>query len=101
MRLIRITRSSRPDKKYAAEFESDGGRVRVVHFGAAGYGDFISYSARSPSLAAEKRRAYIARHGAAERWDRPDTPASLSRYVLWESPSLESAVEGYRARFGV
>lgn len=103
MRLLSIARSSRPDKKYEATFDVDG-RRKTVHFGARGYGDFIEYSAASPALAAAKRRAYLARHGAAssaEDWGRPDTPGSLSRWVLWESPRLSDAIDKYRRRFRV
>ncbi len=104
MRLLSIERSSRPDKKYEATFDLGGGRRKTVHFGAAGHGDFVAYSAASPELARAKRRAYLARHGAAssgEDWGRPDTPGSLSRWVLWESPRLSDAVAKYRRRFGV
>jgi hypothetical protein len=36
-----------------------------------------------------------------EDWTRPDTPGSLARWILWESPDLAAAVAAYRARFGV
>lgn len=101
MRLLRIARSSRPGKKYQAEFLTRDGRTKTVHFGAAGYGDFIVWSARAKALGRAKRAAYLARHGATEDWTRPDTPATLSRYVLWERPSLEDAVRAYRKRFRV
>ncbi len=98
MRLLRIVKSSRPGKKYQAVFE-DGGRLKTVHFGAAGYGDFIRYSATSTALGNAKRAAYLARHGASENWSRPDTPATLARYVLWERRSLRNAVRAYKKRF--
>lgn len=101
MRLLRIVRSSRPGKKYQAEFVTSDGRRKTVHFGATGYGDFIAWSARSKALGNAKRRAYLARHGAAEEWARPDTPATLARYVLWERRSLKNAIREYKKRFRV
>lgn len=101
MRLLRIVRSSRPGKKYQAEFLTSDGRVKTVHFGAAGYGDFIAWSARAKALGKAKRAAYLARHGAAEDWTRPDTPATLARYVLWERTSLQNAIRAYKRRFRV
>ena len=99
MRLLKITKSSRPDKKYQAEFVTSDGRRKTVHFGAAGYGNFIAWSARAKALGRAKRRAYLARHGATENWTRPDTPATLSRYVLWERRSLKNAIREYKRRF--
>lgn len=105
MRLLRIEESTRPDKKLQAVFTDDGRhrteRQRTVHFGARGYGDFIEYGKRSAALGAAKRAAYIARHGATETWTRPDTAATLSRYILWEKPSLRTAISSFRAKFRV
>ena len=97
--LLDVRPSTRPDKKLMATF--DIGKVKVVHFGAAGYGDYTSHHARDPALAKRKRAAYIARHGATESWTDPTTPATLSRYVLWEKTTVPAAVAGFRRRFGV
>jgi hypothetical protein len=98
MQLVRVQRARNPLKKLEAVFD-DG---RVIAFGAAGYGDYIRYHRRDPVLAAAKRRAYLKRHGSgSEDWTRPDTPGSLARWILWESPDLAAAVAAYRARFGV
>ena len=98
MRLLRVEPSLQRHKKLRAVFD-DG---RSVNFGGRGCGDFIEYSAVGPpGLARAKRRAYIARHGATERWGDPAAPATLSRYLLWERPTLREAVENYRKRFKV
>lgn len=98
MKLLEIRRARNPAKKLEAVFD-DG---RVVAFGATGYGDYVQYHRRDPLLAAAKRRAYLKRHGAsAEDWTRPDTPGSLARWILWESPDLAAATDAYRERFGV
>jgi len=97
LRLVRLGRSSRRGKKLMAEF-SDG---TTTHFGAAGYGDFTVYWSADPALAEKKRRQYIARHAATERWDDPRTPATLARYILWEKPTVGAAVLAYRRRFEV
>lgn len=100
MRLLRIEESLRPEKKLQAVF-LDSGRVKTVHFGARGYGDFLVYSRLSAALGRAKRAAYIARHGATETWTRPDAASTLSRYILWEKPSLKAAVSAFRAKFRV
>lgn len=101
MRLLRIEESTRPEKKLQAVFVGAGGALRTVHFGARGYGDFIQYSQRSAALGRAKRAAYIARHGAVESWTRPDTASTLARYILWEKPSLRTAIVSFKAKFGV
>ena len=78
--LVDIKNSWRQDKKLVAIFDSHA----PVHFGARGYGDYLKYRAKDPVLAEEKRRQYIARHGATEPWTNPYAAGTLSRYVLWE-----------------
>jgi len=90
-----ITPSTRVSKKYVARF-GDG---KLVHFGGKGCGDFIVYSKLNADLAHKKRAAYIKRHGATESWRDARTPATLSRYILWEYPSLHKAVAAYVKKF--
>lgn len=107
MRLLRVEPSLQRHKKLRAVFGFGGGggkRTKAVNFGGRGCGDYIQYSALrgSPAgLAQAKRRAYIARHGATESWKDPTAPATLSRYLLWERPTLRGAVASYRKRFKV
>jgi hypothetical protein len=93
--LAKVTKSTRKGKKYMAIF-SDG---TVTHFGGAGCGDYIIYSKKDRTLADQKRRAYIARHGATEHWRDPRTAASLSRYILWEYRTLPRAIQQYMRHF--
>lgn len=85
-----------------AVFLTHNGRRLVRHFGASGHGDYIQYSGASPALASIKRRQYIARHGKGnEKWGDPTTPGALSRYILWEKPTMAQAVAAFRRRFKV
>ena len=98
MKLLRIEPSPQKRKKLRAVFDNGA----AVHFGGRGCSDFTTYSATVPkALARAKRQAYIARHGAAESWRDPRAPATLSRYLLWERPTLQGALAAYRKRFGV
>jgi len=78
--LLELRESTRPEKKLMAIFESHA----PVHFGARGYGDYLSYKTKDPEVAELKRRAYIARHRVTENWTNPYAPGTLSRYILWE-----------------
>lgn len=100
MRLQSVERSTRPSKKLMATFV-DGSRLKTVHFGARGYGDFTLYHAASPALARAKKSHYLARHGRQERWTDPTTPATLSRYILWDKPTVAASVAAFKRRFRV
>lgn len=95
---MKVVPSSRRGKKWMAIFPGSG---RVVHFGGEGCGDYIQYMRTDPALARKKRRAYIRRHGVRESWLDPRTPGTLSRYLLWEKPTMAEAIRAYRARFRV
>lgn len=101
MELVDIVPSTKQAKKLMAIFR-DGTKTWRVHFGAASYMDYTLYRKKaSPQNARAKRDQYIARHGATEDWSDPTTPATLSRYILWEEPTVDAAVKAYRRRFGV
>lgn len=93
---FRVIRSKHPKKKYTAIFP-DGKRV---HFGGKGCGDFTTYYATHGEEYARKKRAgYIARHSQGrERWSDVYTAGALSRWILWEYPTLQEAVTAYKNR---
>jgi len=101
-RLRSIRRSTRPAKKLMAVF-ADGTRIKTVHFGARGYDDYTSYYASDTSgnkaFARRKREQYLARHRRRERWSDPTTPGALSRYLLWEKPTLAASLASFKRRF--
>ena len=101
VKLLRITDSPKPDKKLRAVFQTDKGREKNVDFGAKGMGDFIQYSKESKEEAEKRKSAYLARHKVNEDWSDPTKPGALSRYVLWNLPTLHASVADYRRRFGV
>lgn len=87
-----VVLSTRKGKRYKAVFE-DG---LEVHFGLKNpkFGTFIDHHDEA------KREAYIARHSKNnEDWNAP-TAGALSRWLLWEKPSLREAVKAYNKRFG-
>ena len=94
MRFLRIKQSSKPDKKLDAEFETDAGRKKTVSFGAAGMSDFTKHRDE------ERKRRYLDRHRARENWNDPDSPGALSRWVLWNKPTLQDSIKDYKQRFG-
>ena len=107
MKLVKIISSGRKNKKYVAIFKLDDGSEKKVHFGAKGMRDYTRISDRKSSfyikdkVEREKvRTAYIARH-KKENWSSPDTAGTLSRYILWELPSLAASIKAFKKRFSV
>lgn len=97
---MQLKPSSRRDKKYMALFYDDRNRlVRTTHFGGRGYNDYTMYSKRDPELARLKRVSYIRRHRVRENWRDPMAAGTLSRYLLWEKPTLTAALKKYRMMF--
>jgi hypothetical protein len=94
LRLISIRKSRKAEKKYDAVFEQNG-REKVVSFGAAGMSNYTKHKN------ATRKQRYIRRHtGKGERWEKPDTPGALSRWILWNKPSFRESVADYKRRFG-
>lgn len=99
-KLISITKSDKPNKKMKATFQV-GNREKTVYFGAAGYNDYTIYHSKDGKEKADKmRNAYIARHSKISNFTDPMTPASLSRYVLWEAPTISGGIAAYKKRYG-
>jgi hypothetical protein len=94
MRFLKIRPSAKPEKKYDATFETDSGRTKTVSFGASGYTDYIK------SGDEERKKRYLDRHRNNENWNDPDTPGALSRWILWNKPTLVDSVKDYKRRFG-
>lgn len=94
MKLLRIVPATQADKKYTAVFDVDG-REKRVSFGAAGMSDYTKH--RDP----ERKRLYLARHKARENWDDPMTAGALSRWILWNEPTLEGSIRDFRRRFNL
>jgi len=101
MKLLDITRARDNVHKYQAVFLQDSGRKKTVKFGAVGYKDFIEYNKTSKEVADEHRRMYLTRHKKTEDWGNPMTAGALSRWILWEEPSLSGAVANFRRKFSL
>lgn len=92
LRLIKIVKSTKHDKKLMAVFEKNG-RQKIVHFGAAGMSDYHLH--KDP----ERKKRYIARHAKHENWNNPTSAGALSRWILWNKPSLRDSIASYKKKF--
>lgn len=84
--------------KLAAEFDQP---YQLVKFGAYDYNDYTIYYQIDPALARQKKAAYLKRHRKNEDWEDPRTPGALSRWILWNKPTVEKSIESYIKRFNM
>ena len=91
MKLLSVTKSTRKDKKWMAEFDTN----KIIHFGARGMDDYIIKNDK------EQRERYRARH-ASGKTAKPDTADSLSFRLLWgESTSLQQNIKDYKKKYNL
>jgi ribosomal protein S24E len=101
MKLVSIKPSSNVDKKLMAIFEQDNGRTIMTHFGARNYMDYTKYYKQDKELAKQKKASYLARHKVNEDWNDVSSAGALSRWILWDKPTIESSVNDFKPRFNL
>ncbi len=92
--LKTLRRSHRPDKKWDAVFQYPDGHTKTTPFGARGMSDYTKHKDVT------RRARYLKRHsGMGENWNDPTTPGALSRWVLWNKPTLRGSIKDFKSRF--
>ncbi len=87
---VKFSTSKRADKKYTAQFfDDDGDIVKTTHFGQKGASDMTKHQDT------ERKTRYLNRHKKNENWNDFKSAGSLSRYVLWNKPTLKSSIDDY------
>ncbi len=93
---VQIKSSSRTGKKLTAIFYDDTNKkLKTIHFGAEGMSDYTLHKDK------KRKQRYMDRHKSNEYWDNPMTAGSLSRYILWNKPTLKGSISDYRKRFNL
>lgn len=88
-----IKKSTNPKKKYMAVFYENNKKIKTTHFGAAGMSDYTKH--KDPA----RKQRYMNRHKATEDWQKPMSAGALSRYILWNKPTLRASISDYKRRF--
>lgn len=96
VRLKTLRKSHNPAKKWDAVFEYPDGHTKTTSFGARGMSDFTKHKDVT------RRARYLKRHsGMNEDWTDPTTAGALSRWVLWNKPTLKASLADYKRKFKV
>ena len=98
LKLISIKKAPAPHKLIAT-FQNDD-KTYQVKFGAIKpngepYSDFTIHKDE------ERKERYLQRHKANENWNKPDTPGALSRWILWNKPTLKASIQDFKTRFNL
>ena len=94
MKLIEIKPSTNPDKKYMAVFDVDG-HTKTTHFGSKPYQDYTQHRSKV------RKMLYLLRHRANENWNDPTSAGALSRWLLWNKPTMSASIQDFKRRFNI
>lgn len=96
MVYIQLNKSTNQNKKYMAIFyNEERKKIKTIHFGASGMSDFITHKDE------ERKNRYIARHSVNENFNNYMSAGSLSRWILWNKPSLSASYNDYIKKFNL
>mgnify|MGYP003139028704 CR=1 FL=1 len=93
---VEIKKSSNPNKKFMAIFydgKNHDKKVKTTHFGAAGMSDYTIHKDK------KRKQRYLDRHRKRENWNAYMTAGALSRWILWNLPTLKGSINDYKKRF--
>ena len=94
MKVI-IKKSTNRQKKYMAIFYKDSKKIKTTHFGATGMSDYTKHRDKT------RKRRYMTRHRKRENWNKYMSAGSLSRYILWNKPTLKASIADYKKKFNL
>ena len=86
--LVKLVKSPNKEKKYRAIF-NDGSHT---DFGAKGYSDYTIHKDYN------RMKRYDSRHKRREDWNNMKSRGALSKWILWNKPSLKGSIADYRKK---
>tara|TARA_R110000744_G_scaffold98586_1_gene190471 strand:- start:49 stop:339 length:291 start_codon:yes stop_codon:yes gene_type:complete len=96
MKLLKVTASKNPKKRYSAHFiKKDDGKIKVVSFGSPDHDNFTIHKDE------KRKQAYLSRHKQDLRTNDPTRAGYLSYYLLWNKPTLKASIKDYKMRFNL
>tara|TARA_R100001594_G_scaffold1843_2_gene7827 strand:+ start:4261 stop:4560 length:300 start_codon:yes stop_codon:yes gene_type:complete len=92
---VKITNSNLKNKRLMAIFRlHKGGKVfKITHFGDKRYENYTIHKDK------KRKELYLKRHKKNEDWNKYMTAGALSRWILWNKPTLEDSIKDYKERF--
>ena len=111
VKLLKISQSKNPKKKFTALFKLDNDKFKSVSFGAAGMRDFTLISNPKSKFYIDDKKSremvktnYIRRHTKdlkTEANKKGIGAGALSMFVLWNKPTLAASIKDYKKRYNL
>ena len=96
MKLLRVEKSPKPEKKFRAFFQLDSGREKHTDFGSSGMDDYTLTKSK------EQRERYRSRHQKDLQTNDPTRAGYLSYEILWGPyTSMDSNIQYYRQKYNL
>lgn len=91
---VSIGKSTRAGKKMMAIFYDEAKKkIKTTHFGQENASDYILHNDL------QRKMNYISRHKEREDWTDYMTAGALSRWILWNKPTLSASIKDYITMF--
>jgi hypothetical protein len=94
---MKIEKGTAKNKKWKAVFSHYVDKklkiIKTVQFGSEGMSDFTIHKDK------ERKQRYLDRHRKRENWNDPMTAGALSRWILWNKPTLDASIKDFKKRF--
>lgn len=88
-----INRSDRKNKKLKIQLYRNNKKIKTIHIGASGHGDYPYYYNKYGRIFANKKKGqYIARHRKRENWADPLTAGFWARWILWHKQTIYDSI---------
>ena len=93
---VSIKPSTSSGKKMMAIFyDTSKKKVKTTHFGAIGYEDYTGHQDL------QRKMNYLGRHKSTENWNDYMTAGALSRWILWNKPTIKASIDDYIGKFNL
>jgi hypothetical protein len=92
MRFLKLSPSTRKDKRFMYEYIDEFDKKKRIHFGFKGGQTFLEHND------IKKKDNYLKRHSVNEDWTKLNA-GSLARFLLWNGKSLEKNLKEFNAKF--
>lgn len=93
IKLISITPyKGSGNSRYTASFNYNG-KNKKVNFGDKRYENYTIHKDT------KRKQMYLLRHSKNEDWNNPMSKGALSKWILWNLPTLESSIKNFKQNF--
>ena len=93
-KFVQLLKGTGTKKFKAVFFDAMRKKIKSVSFGDANYQSYPDHQDL------QRKQNYLSRH-SNENWNDFMTPASCSRWILWNKTSLTASYKDYRSKFNL